>query len=111
MHICVKRMKSQSILELKFITQELCALYTNKESRRPPFKKYSTPSGFVSQLGGGFRWENIRHMNPTVGRKVVHTFSVAQAQKKYFQQLVLLMDVIYFVYKIYALGFIVLICM
>ena len=40
-------------------------------------------SGFVSQLGGGFRRSNIRRMKPMVGRKVVITFSVAQAQKKY----------------------------
>ena len=79
MHICVKRMKSQSILELKFITQELCALYTNKESRRPPFKKYSTPSGFVSQLGGDSRWKNTRKMKSMVERKVVDMLSVAQA--------------------------------
>ena len=41
-------------------------------------------SGFVSQLGGGFRRSNIRRMKPMVGRKVVDTLSVAQAQKKYF---------------------------
>ena len=41
------------------------------------------PSGFVAQLRGGFRQTNIRHIKPTVGRKVLHMFSVAQAQKKY----------------------------
>ena len=40
------------------------------------------PSGFVAQLGGGFRQENLRHMKPMVERKVVDTLSVAQAKVK-----------------------------
>ena len=51
-------------------------------------------SGFVAQLEGGFRWENIRQMKPMVGRKVVDTLSVAQAKKKYLYQLDLFMNAI-----------------
>ena len=40
-------------------------------------------SGFVAELGGGFRQINISQMKPMIERKVAVTFLVAQAQKKY----------------------------
>ena len=41
---------------------------------------YLEPSGFVTQIGGGFRQSNIRQAKPMVGRKVVDTLAVAQVK-------------------------------